>query len=331
LNLPASWYIARPSPEVKDRPKAVELFGRQLVMWRDAGGRPVLMTRRCPHMGANLAEGKIVNGSLQCPLHHWRFDAAGACVHVSGPRRDRAARRLAYPTVERYGYIWAWYGSPEPMFPLPEMPALAIGRPRYKIFRFSGTTRAAVRRVMENIYQPDHLAPHGLEAARPFTLRLTHPEESKDHGPPIAPGAWFGAELSWPGSPGRFGIVPRPLGRHANRIVLRVDGWPAGQRISCLADGVLQYQLLLAVAPIAENKTIQHITVAIERTGRFWRDLWAYPALRAKIQAAANQVLPISGTTGPGGRHDADITSDNVLLRFRRHYQSWVERVAAQP
>lgn len=329
FNLAASWYIALPSHELKDKPKPVELFGRQLVAWRDRVGRPALISRECPHMGASLAEGKIVNGLLQCPFHHWRFEKTGACAEVPGVDRiPRAASVRSYPVVECHGYVWAWYGSREPMFPLPELPALATGS-RLRAFRLADTTRATVRRIMENTYDPDHLvALHGLEVGGPLGARmLTDPGETPDHGPLIPAEAWLGAELNWPGYVGKFGTITNLLGTNAERFVLRVDGWPSGQRVSYFADGVLQYRLLLATTPIGPNRTVQHIAVAVERNGGFWRNLVHYIANRLEITFASNQDLPIFNTIEPGDRHGIYLERDRAVLRFRKYYQTWVDKV----
>ncbi|WP_275466190.1 Rieske 2Fe-2S domain-containing protein [Streptomyces noursei] len=331
LNLPASWYVAFPSGQLARRPRALKLFGEPLVAWRDGAGRPVLMPRHCPHMGASLADGKIVEGGLQCPFHHWRFDRSGACVAVPGTVRIPSKARLRpYPTVERYGYVWAWYGSEEPMFPLPEMPSLDEDQPGHRRFRLADSTGATVRRILENTYDPDHLvALHGLEVAGPCRLRmLTDQQQTQDHGPPIDPQAWLGAELTWPGYTGKLGAVTRLLGTNAEEFVLRVDGWPAGQRISYWADGVPQYQLLLATTPIAPNRTIQHITAAVLTTGRRWRDLRHYLANRLEITFASHQDLPVFNTMEPGDRHGIYLERDRGVLRFRKHYQQWVDRVA---
>ncbi|WP_406504786.1 Rieske 2Fe-2S domain-containing protein [Streptomyces sp. NBC_00212] len=331
FNLAASWYVALTSRQLTHKPQSVDLFGRRLVAWRDRDGRPVLMPRACPHMGASLADGKVVDGQLRCSFHHWRFDGTGACAAVPGAGHiPRAARLRPYPTLERHGYIWAWYGSEEPLFPLPELPALAAGTSRRRGFRLADTTNATVRRILENTYDPDHLvALHGLDVAGPLGLRmLDGPHETPDHGPPIAHEAWLGAELTWPRYAGRLGAVTRLLGTNARRFVLRVDGWPSGQRISYYADGVPQYRLLLATTPIAPNRTVQHIAVTIERTGRFWPDLLHYAISRLEVTAASNQDLPVFNTIEPGDRHGIYLERDRGVRTFRKHYQQWVERVS---
>jgi nitrite reductase/ring-hydroxylating ferredoxin subunit len=331
FNLAASWYVALPSRKLTGRrPKAIRLFGRPLVAWRDGTGRAVLMPRSCPHMGASLADGKIAEGGLRCPFHHWRFDGSGECVQVPGLGRvPRTARQRTYPVIERHGYVWVWYGSEQPLFPLPELPALGAERARYRTFRFADTTNATVRRILENTYDPDHLvALHSLEVAGPLALRmLDGPQDTPDHGPPIAAEAWLGAELTWPHYTGKLGTVTRLLGTNAQQFVLRVDGWPSGQRISYFADGELQYRLLLATTPIAPNRTIQHIAVAVDNRGRFWSDLMRYWVNRLEITVASDQDLPIFNTIEPGDRHGIYLERDRGVLRFRKHYQSWVERV----
>jgi aminopyrrolnitrin oxygenase len=331
LHLAASWYVALPSADLGKRPVRVELFGRKLVAWRGRGGRPALAPQACPHMGASLADGRVVDGCLRCPFHYWRFDGSGTCVEVPGGGRITPSAHLrTYPVVERHGYIWAWYGSAEPMFDLPVLPALDPGRPGRRRFRFADETGATVRRIMENTYDPDHLvALHGLEVAGPTRLRmLDGPQDTPDHGPAVPAEAWLGAQLSWPRYTGKLGAVTRLLGTNAGQFVLRVDGWPAGQRISYFADGVLQYRLLLSATPIAPNRTVQHISVAVETDGRLLRGLRRYLVNRAEITFASNQDLPIFNTIEPGDNHGIYLESDRGVLRFRKYYQSWVDRVS---
>jgi nitrite reductase/ring-hydroxylating ferredoxin subunit len=331
LNLAASWYIALPSSDLPaGRPIAIDLFGRPLVAWRDELRRPVVMPRHCPHMGASLADGAIVRGCLQCPFHHWRFAASGRCTAIPGIARIPAtARQLTYPVVERYGYVWAWYGTAEPMFPLPEIPALEADCRAYRSFRFADATAATVRRILENTYDPDHLAAlHGLRVAGSLELTvLSDPRETSRNGPPIPDDAWFGASIEWPSYAGALGIITRLLRSNARRFTLLVDGWPAGQRITYLADGRPQYTLLLAATPVAPNRTVQHICVALPASGSLWRDLARYVSNRVQIKIASDQDLPIFNTIEPGDRDGIYVKRDLGVVRFREHYQTWVRKV----
>jgi aminopyrrolnitrin oxygenase len=330
FNLAASWYIALPSAKLKSRPKAITLFGRSLVAWRNRSGRPVIADRACPHMGASLADGKVVDGELRCAFHHWRFDGDGACTAVPGlDRIPRGARLRTYPAVERFGYVWAWYGSREPMFGLPEFPELQRELHFPLGFRFADMTGATPRRIMENTYDPDHLVElHGLDVSGACTMRLVDdPAKLPGNGPRIETDPWFGAELSWPSYAGNLGRVTRLLGTNAKRFVLRVDGWPSGQRITYLADGVPQYKLLLATTPIGPNRTVQHIAVAIAPTGRFLGDLRKYLIHRPEVTFTSNQDIPIFNTIEPGDRHGIYVDGDRGMRGFRKYYQHWVDRV----
>lgn len=73
INLASAWYIALSSRRLKPgKVLALELFGEKLVAWRTKSGRPVIMPRYCPHQGASLAIGKVIDDELRCPFHHWR-------------------------------------------------------------------------------------------------------------------------------------------------------------------------------------------------------------------------------------------------------------------
>ncbi|KAF6264884.1 hypothetical protein COO60DRAFT_1698021 [Scenedesmus sp. NREL 46B-D3] len=100
------------------RPHAVELLGRQLVLWRDGQGTWQCMQDACPHRLAPLSEGRIESdGTLQCSYHGWRFNSQGRCTDV--PQAiDEKAKAVAcsssrscvtrYPTKEEAGLIWVW-------------------------------------------------------------------------------------------------------------------------------------------------------------------------------------------------------------------------------
>ena len=43
-------------------------------------GRYYALDDSCPHQGASLAAGKVVDGKVQCPAHGLRFDLATGCL-----------------------------------------------------------------------------------------------------------------------------------------------------------------------------------------------------------------------------------------------------------
>jgi nitrite reductase/ring-hydroxylating ferredoxin subunit len=334
INLAASWYIAFPSNDLRTGPKAFELFGKPLVAWRDGAGRPIVMPRHCPHAGASLALGKVVDGCLECPFHHWRFAPSGQCVSIPGLERIPAiARQTRYPVVERYDFVWVWYGSPEPMFALPEFPALDADRDSYLAYRYADATTGTARRVLENAYDYFHfLTLHGLEVSPMRMKLLSDQRDARDNGPPIAAEAWMGALVEGPM------VKLHPL-RHPLRSLrsaagafgrgdsfgLLVDGWPGGQRFTAYINGQEVHKALLGITPIAENKTIQQGWAVVKRTGSIVRDAIHYLLFYAQNRAGTMQDIPIYNTTRSDG-NDIYVKYDLGLLRFREYYQAWVDR-----
>jgi phenylpropionate dioxygenase-like ring-hydroxylating dioxygenase large terminal subunit len=78
----------------------------------------------CPHLGADLSLGQRVEGQIRCAYHHWRFDAAGSCVHIpTGDKIPPGATIFSYPAAEAWGLIWAFNGE-TPLFAVPRIPGV---------------------------------------------------------------------------------------------------------------------------------------------------------------------------------------------------------------
>jgi phenylpropionate dioxygenase-like ring-hydroxylating dioxygenase large terminal subunit len=106
--------VARSEDLADDRPIQGRLLDIDLVLFRTAAG-PVVAEDRCPHRGAALSMGRIVEGQLECPYHGWRFRGGdGRCTLVPSlpggapPRVGLVTRRAA----ERYGFVWCCLGEP---------------------------------------------------------------------------------------------------------------------------------------------------------------------------------------------------------------------------
>ena len=99
-----------------------DLLGTRVVAYRDAAGKPVVQSAWCPHLGADLSVGQIVDGRLRCPYHHWSFDGAGMCANIpTGDKIPSAARIFTYPSEQAWGLIWAFNGDCAD-FPVPRIP-----------------------------------------------------------------------------------------------------------------------------------------------------------------------------------------------------------------
>ena len=100
------------------RPHAMQLLGKELVLWRDGSSQWRCFEDFCPHRLAPLSEGRVESdGTLLCAYHGWRFNSEGKCVSIP-QSKDKQAEALhcsnrkscavAYPTQERQGLLWVW-------------------------------------------------------------------------------------------------------------------------------------------------------------------------------------------------------------------------------
>lgn len=116
------WPICRSSQVAAGKAIGVNFLDGRVAVFRPAqGGAPQVVSAYCPHNGADLSIGEVIDDQLRCRFHHWRFNTAGACVATGcGDRVPPRARLFAYPTRERYGLIWAFNGE-TPLFELPDL------------------------------------------------------------------------------------------------------------------------------------------------------------------------------------------------------------------
>lgn len=112
------WFVVLDAREVPRRGTlAVRRLGQDLVFWRDASGAVRGAADRCPHRGARLSPGKVVDGCIECPFHGFRFSGDGACTAIPAhPERPipGAMRLGSFPVREEQGFVWVWTGPADP-------------------------------------------------------------------------------------------------------------------------------------------------------------------------------------------------------------------------
>lgn len=154
------WYPAEWSEALTDAPVKVRMLGQDFVLFRDAAGQAHCLSNTCVHRGGSLAGGKLVGDAVQCPYHGWEFGGDGACRRIPslGPaaRIPGRARVDAYPTVERYGIVFAFLGDlPEaerpPLMEIPE-----YGQSGWWVTLQERNSRSDFRRQLENGLDPAH-------------------------------------------------------------------------------------------------------------------------------------------------------------------------------
>jgi nitrite reductase/ring-hydroxylating ferredoxin subunit len=116
---PSSWYLACPAAELKTgQVKSIAIGGRELVLFRDAGGIAHAVAAHCVHMGCHLKHGTVIGDRLRCPLHFRQFDGAGRCRAVPGGKAESAPSQPVYPLLEQFGGLFVFVGR-GPAFPFP--------------------------------------------------------------------------------------------------------------------------------------------------------------------------------------------------------------------
>jgi phenylpropionate dioxygenase-like ring-hydroxylating dioxygenase large terminal subunit len=124
--LAAAFHPVCRSSEVRDGSVVkVTLLGVDWAVARIDGALTALVDR-CPHRGAPLSAGCVIDGTLQCAYHGYRFGPTGRCelIPALGPAAaipPKAHTRAAHSVQERYGLVWLAPDEPlEPIIDIPE-------------------------------------------------------------------------------------------------------------------------------------------------------------------------------------------------------------------
>lgn len=74
--------------------KVFHILGRHIGVFRVADGRFRAMEMGCRHQNADLSGGVIINDTVICPRHGWKYDLrTGKCMWGSPvPLREHACR-----------------------------------------------------------------------------------------------------------------------------------------------------------------------------------------------------------------------------------------------
>lgn len=105
----AWWPVARSVDLATPQPAI--LLGERLVVYRTESGRAVVQSRRCPHRGGDMCQGKVHGEAIGCPYHGWQFSAEdGVVSHVPSmpdqSKRPMKAQLKTYPVIEQWGHVW---------------------------------------------------------------------------------------------------------------------------------------------------------------------------------------------------------------------------------
>lgn len=107
-----AWYVVALSDEVTREPRARDVMGTSVVMYRSEAGDAIVLANRCCHRSFPLAHGKVEGDCIRCGYHGLRYDRSGQCVEI--PMQDvvpKTVKIRAFPVIERGPFIWVWFGD----------------------------------------------------------------------------------------------------------------------------------------------------------------------------------------------------------------------------
>lgn len=166
------WHCLGLSAPFKDgRPHTLEIFGTKLVAFEQADGRMAVLDGYCPHMGADLGTGAIIEGTVACPFHGWQWNGKGECAHIPySPRIPRKAKTKSWPVMEQNEQLFV-YHDPEQKPPPSEVaiPAIdAVVNGECTPWEWQTIhIPANCRELIDNVADAMHFKlVHGLEATR---------------------------------------------------------------------------------------------------------------------------------------------------------------------
>ncbi|TPV92987.1 MAG: Rieske 2Fe-2S domain-containing protein [Myxococcales bacterium FL481] len=110
------WFALEFSERAPTDPKRYQVDGHELVMWRSEG-ELVVSPAACPHMGADLATGRVCRGKLVCPWHG-----------LALPARGRTGWR-PYPVHDDGQLVWVQMPAGDEALPRP----ILVERPTRRI------------------------------------------------------------------------------------------------------------------------------------------------------------------------------------------------------
>jgi len=106
-----TWYVACASTDVGETPFGRRICNESIVFFRDDAGQIQALEDFCPHRGAPLSLGRVVNGRLVCGYHGLEMGCEGKTVAMPGQRVGGFPAIKKYAVTERHGFVWVWPGD----------------------------------------------------------------------------------------------------------------------------------------------------------------------------------------------------------------------------
>ncbi|PCJ46865.1 MAG: hypothetical protein COA99_01970 [Moraxellaceae bacterium] len=109
--LTRGWYPICPTKDLAvGQARSYKIAQQRIVVFRTEKNNVMALDAFCPHLGADLGNGRVVGENIQCYFHRWEFGGDGnlekiPCMAKLNSSFDKVKNR-SYPTKEEYGHIW---------------------------------------------------------------------------------------------------------------------------------------------------------------------------------------------------------------------------------
>lgn len=177
---PTGWFqIAWSDSIPRKAVRSLRYFGEDLLLYRSEAGALRVHDAFCPHLGAHIGEGGVVDGDcIACPWHGWRFNEEGRNTLI--PYWDRTSARAflrPWSVREKDGIVVLWYDAlgREPFWEWPGVPEFRNTSDFYPVYPHGahsyGPRRVKPQSVVETSADVHHfMFVHGNSASATCTL-----------------------------------------------------------------------------------------------------------------------------------------------------------------
>jgi len=240
------WFVVCFSHEIdRGEVQALRLFGKDLVFFRGKDGGPSILDAHCPHMGAHLGVGGVVEGdSVKCPFHAWKFNGSGECTDIPYAKKIPAKAKLpCWPVEEKNGMIYVWH-DPEKNPPSWEIPTIEwYGSDDWTAWNCGQLdVKTHPREIVENVVDVGHFVPvHGTHVDTIENIFEAHTAKQINSG------------------------TAYPLGGGKDKYQLEATYYGPGYQVTDMR-GVMHSHLINSHTPIDEKNLKLRFAVAVKRS-----------------------------------------------------------------
>ena len=252
------WYIVCPSKEISQgKVKSFTICGQKIVVFRGQDGKVRALDAYCPHLGTDLAIGKVDGNLIRCFFHHWAFDGKGKCQDIPCQSNiPQKAKLQSYTTDEKYGFIW--------VYPDEEAPNLAEFDELKNQFLVTSYDKAFERNCHHHICMMNGIDAQHLQTVHKLNIKMDLSLEEKKSGNIID----FTLSGEFPQTTFREKIARNILGNYYEYTMRYADGCIGLLTIMKKVRFIPCLHMIYAYTPLEGEKTrIQPIYITKRRKG----------------------------------------------------------------